>query len=234
VLLPIAVEDFASASKGVAEKYGRLVHFAAKVQGGLSHLEEEELKALGPELEEIIAKDAEHAATIAYDENWAARVSELAQRGEDVELDPGAGYNRLNRLQLIWARTEADRLLEKHGYRTLVQDPVFGPFLREAMPAALAAEHSEDHPRRMGKRRAQAALFAANRLVVPAPGKRRLQESVVTEALQLMRAEYSRDFVALASEALETFAKDYEDALALRVAEQKFIVDPAYGLSDGR
>ena len=30
------------------------------------------------------------------------------------------------------------------------------------------------------------------------------------------------------------FAKDYEDALALRVAEQKFIVDPAYGLSDGR
>ena len=30
------------------------------------------------------------------------------------------------------------------------------------------------------------------------------QDAVVTEALQLMRAEYSRDFVALASEALET------------------------------
>merc|ERR1719352_563465 len=106
-LLPLAVEDFGRGSKDLAERYGRLVHFAAKVQGGLSHLEEEELKALGPDLDEIIAKDAEHAATIAYDENWAARVRELAQRGEDVELDPGAGDNRLNRLQLIWARTEA-------------------------------------------------------------------------------------------------------------------------------
>eukprot|EP00747_Dinoflagellata_sp_TGD_P019251 gnl/TRDRNA2_/TRDRNA2_127043_c0_seq1.p1 gnl/TRDRNA2_/TRDRNA2_127043_c0~~gnl/TRDRNA2_/TRDRNA2_127043_c0_seq1.p1 ORF type:complete len:413 (+),score=49.44 gnl/TRDRNA2_/TRDRNA2_127043_c0_seq1:84-1322(+) len=187
---------------------GRLLFFAARIRGGLLHLDADQLKTLRPALADVIYKDAAHAAATAYGDplRYSERVMDLALAEPDSQQ---------------WAGTKAKELLASHGYKTLRRDLIFGPYIRAAERISVDQVSFEHNQHRTHRLVAQMGLLAASKLwnsPLPLPGKKRMADVAVTEALELMSAEYSsKAFVEMADRSLLDYRLAKLNAAGLEV-----------------
>jgi 1,2-diacylglycerol 3-beta-galactosyltransferase len=173
-------------------------------------LDAEEFQMLALNLEKQLELGAQHAWTLAAARDGTSYEQRVMQHlNEEFEMPtPPFERNPAEALVMDWARKKAVDLLESHGYFTLRHDAVFRPFIQAAQNMGLDVVTSEHNPEAVAPLMAQASVFAMDRSVgckMPLPGKQRLQEVIVTEALQLLATEFSPDLVDAASAALHRF-----------------------------
>jgi 1,2-diacylglycerol 3-beta-galactosyltransferase len=198
----------------------RLEHWAAREPAWHELLS---LDTVGEHLRDVFERRAQVRASLDYSDAY-------------YEDRVAAHWSAAPDEQLAWARQEAPKLLERHGYFNLRYDPVFGPFLRAAERVGADAMAAAPEEHRVSKTKAQAGLFGLNHMYgcsLPVPGLDRLTEIVVTEALRLMVADFSPEFVARADRTLAAYDADQKRAaMQKKEARVRSSIRMALGFGD--